>query len=71
MPRLRNVRQAEAARAFIRLGGLDRGTKKNYRMISMPNGTLIELPSGVLKVGLLRAQIRRAGLTIEEFEESL
>ena len=44
---------------------------KNYRMIRMPNGRLIELPTGTLKIGLLIAQIRRAGLTTEEFEEAL
>lgn len=71
MPQLRNVRQADAAKAFIKLGGQDRGTKKNYRMIRMPNGTLIELPSGTLKIGLLISQIRRAGLTTAEFEEAL
>lgn len=71
MPRLRNVRQDEAAKVFIRLGGVDRGTKKNYRMIRMPNGSLIQLPSGTLKYGLLSAQIKRAGLTVEEFEEAL
>ena len=70
-PELCGVRQAEAARAFIRLGGEDRATKKNYRMIRMPNGQLIELPSGILKTGLLRSQIRRAGLTVEQFMEAL
>jgi hypothetical protein len=68
---LRNVRQEEAARVFVRLGGERRRTKKNYAMITMPNGALIELPSGILKVGLLRAQIRRAGLTVEQFEKEL
>ncbi|MEX1022085.1 MAG: hypothetical protein WD058_02950 [Dehalococcoidia bacterium] len=40
-------------------------------MIRMPNGSLIQLPSGTLKYGLLSAQIKRAGLTVEEFEEAL
>ena len=69
MPGLSNVSQERAARAFIRLGGEDRQTKKNYRMIRMPNGTLLVLPSGTLKRGLLLAQI--AGLTPEQFEEAL
>lgn len=71
MPRLRNVKQDEAAKAFIRLGGEDRGTKKNYRMIRMPNGSLLQLPSGTLKIGLLTSQMRRAGLTVDQFEEAL
>ncbi len=58
MGRFRNVRQADAARVFIRMGGEDRSTKKNYRMIRMPNGNLI-------------SQIRHAGLTEDEFEEVL
>jgi hypothetical protein len=44
MPELRNIRQNEAAKAFLRLGGVERRTKKNYRMIRMPNGQLIVLP---------------------------
>ena len=71
MGRFRNVRQADAARAFIKLGGEDRFTRKNYRMIRMPNGNLVVLPSGVLKVGLLISQIRHAGLSEDEFEEAL
>jgi hypothetical protein len=71
MPELRNIRQDEAAKAFLRLGGVERRTKKNYRMIRMPNGQLIVLPGGVLKTGLLRAQIKRADLTETEFQEAL
>ena len=71
MPELRNVKQEDAAKAFVTLGGEDRQTKKNYRMIRMPNGELIELPTGVLKVGLLMKAIRRAGHTVDEFKEAL
>lgn len=46
-------------------------TKKNYVMITIPNGTLMALAGGILKVGLLKAQIRRAGLTVEQFEKEL
>lgn len=63
--------QDAAAGAFLRLGGEDRRTKKNYRMIRMPNGQLIVLPSGILKTGLLRSQIRRAGFTEDQFKEAL
>jgi len=37
----------------------------------MPNGKRLSLPNGVLKVGLLRAQIKVAGLTEEQFLELL
>jgi hypothetical protein len=37
----------------------------------MPNGTIISLPQGILKQGLLEAEIRKSGLTIEEFMELL
>jgi hypothetical protein len=71
MPGLRNVKQAEAVRAFVRLGGLERPSKKNYRMVTMPNGALLAIPTGTLKIGLLHRLIRRAGATVPAFEEVL
>ena len=62
MPSLRNVRQGEAVRVFVALGGQERRTKKNYRMVTMPNGVLA-IPSGTLKRGLLQRLIRDADLT--------
>jgi hypothetical protein len=37
----------------------------------MPNGQTVSLPTGILKIGLLRSQIKAAGLTDEEFSELL
>ena len=71
MPGLRNVKQAEAVQALVRLGGLERASKKNYRMVTMPNGALLAIPTGTLKIGLLHRLIRRAGVTVQEFEEVL
>jgi predicted RNA binding protein YcfA (HicA-like mRNA interferase family) len=71
MPGLRNVRQDEAVGAFRRLGGVERATKKNYRMVTMPNGALLAIPGDILKIGTLRSLIRYAGLTVAEFEEAL
>lgn len=71
MPSLRNVRQSEAVRVFLALGGQERGTKKNYRMVTMPNGALLSIPSGTLKRGLLQRLIRDADLTVEQFERTL
>ena len=58
-------------RSFVRLGGVERRTKKNYRMVTMPNGALLAVPTGTLKIGLLHRLIRRAGVTDEQFEEAL
>lgn len=58
MPGLRNVRQDAAVRAFTRLGGVERASKKNYRMVTMPSGALLAIPSGTLKIGLLHRLIR-------------
>lgn len=68
---LTNVRQREAGRAFIRAGGEDKGSPSGHWIIKMPNGNRLSLPSGVLKVGLLKAQIKAAGMTEEEFLELL
>ena len=68
---LSNVRQGEAGRAFIKAGGIDKGSPSGHWIIKMPNGNRLSLPSGVLKLGLLRAQIKAAGLTEDEFLELL
>jgi predicted RNA binding protein YcfA (HicA-like mRNA interferase family) len=68
---LRNVRQDAALRAFVKAGGVERGGKGSHRNVKMPNGKLVTLPGGVLKTGLLRHQIKLAGLTEEEFNELL
>ena len=70
-PTLRNVRQDAAIRAFIRAGGHERAGKGSHRNLKMPNGKIVTLPAGVLRVGLLRHQIKLAGLTEEEFLELL
>ena len=67
---LRNVRQAEAIRAFVRLGGVERQGKGSHRVINM-NGRTLSVPSGTLKVGLLNNLIKVAGLTPEQFQDAL
>jgi hypothetical protein len=37
----------------------------------MPNGALVSLPTGTVRFELLRAQIKAAGMTEEEFRELL
>jgi predicted RNA binding protein YcfA (HicA-like mRNA interferase family) len=68
---LTNIRQAEALRAFVRAGGVQRQGKGSHQIVKMPNGKIVSLPHGILKQGLLEAEIRKAGLTISEFIELL
>ena len=73
MPKLpRNLSQDRAVRAFVRAGGVEvpqRG-KGSHKAVLMPNGHLAILPMK-LKVGLLAAQIRDSGMSVEEFVELL
>ena len=66
---LRGIKGYEAVRAFKRAGGEVRKGKGSHVNIKMrPNGQLITIPvTGEIKVGLLKAAIRKAGLTEEEF----
>jgi predicted RNA binding protein YcfA (HicA-like mRNA interferase family) len=69
MPELRNVRPSEAIRAFERAGGKAVAGRGDHVKITMPNGAVVILVGGrqPLKVGLLVAMIKRAGLTVDEF----
>jgi predicted RNA binding protein YcfA (HicA-like mRNA interferase family) len=72
MPKFpRDIRQADAVTAFRRRGGVERRGKGSHRVVNMPNGVNLSVPSGIVKVGLLRSLIRSAELTDEEFLESL
>lgn len=69
---LRSVKGEDAAKAFVRAGGERRTGKGDHVNIKMPNGMIITIPSkGAVKVGLLKAAIKRADLTEEEFSELL
>ncbi|NLA25716.1 MAG: addiction module toxin, HicA family [Bacteroidales bacterium] len=70
--KIRGIRGHEAVRAFVRAGGVMRQGKGDHVNIKMPSGVIITLPwSKNLKVGLLTAAIKKAGLTKEEFLELL
>jgi predicted RNA binding protein YcfA (HicA-like mRNA interferase family) len=65
---LRGVGGEDAIRAFLKAGGSRRWGKGDHVNIKMPNGQLITIPNHrEVKVGLLKAAIRKAGLTEEEF----
>jgi predicted RNA binding protein YcfA (HicA-like mRNA interferase family) len=66
-PTLRNVRQEDAIRAFLRAGGQERQGKGSHRIVRMPNGRNLAIPSGVLKIGLLKHLIKMADINEEKF----
>ena len=73
MPRqLRGIKGTEAVKAFQAAGGIKKKGKGDHVNIKMLNGQIITIPGPKeLKIGLLKAVIRKAGLTDEEFLELL
>ena len=72
MSSLYNVKGKDAVRAFIKAGGTVRKGKGDHVNIKMPDGQLITIPvAGTVKIGLLKAAVRKAGLSDEEFERLL
>ena len=68
MGRLRGIKGKEAIKAFVKAGGIERKGKGDHVNIKIPNGQIITIPSSKeLKIGLLKAAIKKAGLTEEEF----
>ena len=70
MPELRSVRPRNAIAALERAGGVTRkGGKGDHVNIKMPNGQIITFSGrrDPIKVGLLKAMLRKADLTEEEF----
>jgi predicted RNA binding protein YcfA (HicA-like mRNA interferase family) len=66
------VKGKDAVRAFVNAGGMVRQGKGDHVNIKMPNGQLITIPvSGEVKIGLLKAAIKKAGLTEKAFENLL
>lgn len=73
MPEFRNLRPRDAIAALERAGGIRRHGKGDHVNIKMPNGQIITL-SGVrapVKIGLLKAMLKKAGLTEQEFARLL
>ena len=69
---LRGIRGDRAVKAFRRAGGILRGGKGDHVNIKMPNGRIVTIPGkGKLKIGLLKAAIKKAGLREIEFLEYL
>ncbi len=69
---LRGVGGEEAIKAFVKAGGVRRAGKGDHVNVKMPNGQLITIPAHrELKIGLLKAAIRKSGLTEEQFLDLL
>lgn len=73
MPELRNVRADDAIRAFERAGGVVRRGKGDHVNIKMPNGQIVTIARTrePVKIGLLKAVLKKAGMTDEQFIELL
>ena len=67
---LRDVRQAEAVRAFVRLGGIERPGKGSHRVVNL-NGYNLSIPHGILKIGLLTRLIKLANISTGDFLKAL
>jgi predicted RNA binding protein YcfA (HicA-like mRNA interferase family) len=69
---LRGIKGKEAVKAFLRAGGVERPGKGDHINIKMPNGVIVTIPGkGELRVGLLKAAIKKSGLTEEAFLDLL
>ena len=64
------MKQSDAVRAFVRLGGMERAGKGSHRVVNL-NGRNLAIPYGTLKEGLLRHLIKTAGLTPDDFLKAL
>jgi len=70
--RLRGIKGEKAIEAFVRAGGKRRKGKGDHINVKMPNGQIVTIPGNKeLKIGLLKAAIRKAGLTEKKFLELL
>ncbi|MDP2766624.1 MAG: type II toxin-antitoxin system HicA family toxin [Candidatus Methanoperedens sp.] len=68
MKQLKNIKGTEAMKAFIKAGGISRRGKGDHVNKKMQKGQIITIPgSKVLKIGLVKEAIKKAGLTDEKF----
>ena len=71
--KLRNVRAPQAIKAFERLDYVVVRTRGSHYMLRHPSRGLLVLPShrGVIKTGIIMDALKKARITVEEFEEQL
>ena len=72
-PEFRNVRPGDAVAAFERAGGVVRRGRGSHINVKMPNGQVLTFPQHrePLKIGLLKAMLRKAEITEEQFDRLL
>ena len=73
MARLPVVSGREAVRAFTKAGRMEKRREGNHMILGKPRvPVVLSIPNHKeLDKGLLRGQIRKAGLTVEEFVKLL
>jgi predicted RNA binding protein YcfA (HicA-like mRNA interferase family) len=71
--KLRHVRAPQAIRAFERLGYVVLRTKGSHYILRHPTRGLLVLPfhRGAIKTGIIMDALKKARLSVEEFEEYL
>jgi len=68
LSQLRGIKGKEAVKAFVKAGGIERKGKGDHINVKMPNGQIVTIPSSKeLKIGLLKAALKKAGLAEEDF----
>jgi predicted RNA binding protein YcfA (HicA-like mRNA interferase family) len=66
--KFRGIKGRRVVKAFVKAGGVEKQGKGDHVNVKMPNGLIITIPASMeIKIGLLKAAIRKAGLTEEEF----
>lgn len=64
----RGLRAETVISAFEKAGGTKRSGRGSHCNVKMPNGQIVTIPiHGEVKIGLLAAAIKKAGLTVPEF----
>ncbi len=71
--KLRNVRAAQAIKAFERLGYVVLRTKGSHCILRHPDRELLVLPRhrGTIKTGIIMDALKKARISVEQFEEHL
>jgi len=75
MAGLHSLRPEKVIQAFERAGWINKGQRGSHvKIIKEGNPNILSIPTHKgkpVKIGLLKDQIRKAGLTVEEFLELL
>ncbi len=73
MGELRDVRAIDAINAFVKAGGFAKPGKGAHVNIKMPNGNVLTISRhrDAVKIGILKAMIKKGGLTDGEFAKLL